>query len=130
MTLLTYLRLEVNESHPPFTVLLASGEVDIASVPALKTLLDDLLEAGRAEVVVDLSRVRFIDSTGLGVLARCNDRLSAEGGELRIVSSSPRLARVLKLIGLDSILTLHNSLGEALGVAQPLRMAKPTIGSA
>ena len=92
------------EENGTRTVVL-SGEIDLVSASALWEALEPVLE-GAKRVVVDLSSVRFIDSTGLSVLVRAHRRLSHNGGVLVVRSPSEMAWRVLRITGLDSIFGL------------------------
>jgi anti-anti-sigma factor len=82
-----------------------SGEIDLASAPAVWDALAPALEDADC-VVVDLSNVRFIDSTGLSVLVRAHRRLTNNGGTLVVQSPSEMAGRVLRITGLDSVFGL------------------------
>lgn len=77
------------------------GEVDVATAGELAVALDALGEQGCTTVRLDLSRVSFLDSTGLAVLAA---RLR-DGRDLRLVQASERVASMLRITGLDRALT-------------------------
>src|SRR5918912_3313340 len=62
------------------TVLEVGGEVDVYTAPRLRERLVELVDGGARDVVVDLSRVDFLDSTGLGVLVGALKRLRSAGG--------------------------------------------------
>jgi anti-anti-sigma factor len=79
----------VVESDREFAYLRAIGDLDFESAPALDTVLRDLTAVGFPQVVVDLTEVTLIDSTGLYVLMRHRDALEARGGELRLIPAPP-----------------------------------------
>jgi anti-sigma B factor antagonist len=108
------LRLEVDESRALFTVVTAAGEFDAGESPALRTNLAKMIDHGRFNVVIDLSEVQFIDSTGLGVLVQYHKLLHAEGGQLRVVVTGQNILRIFDLTGLTDILFLFESLEAAL----------------
>lgn len=97
-----------------------SGEIDLHTAPSLRTALDsavaDAASAGSdgADVVVDLSGVGFMDSTGLGELVGAHKALSRAGGRLHLVVTSDRVARLLTLTGLDEVLAVHRDRDAAL----------------
>ena len=96
------------------SVVTAVGEVDVSTAPELRQKLREQPE-GRL-VVVDLSDVTFLDSTGLGVLvaARRRSQEGAPPGELHLVVTRPQVTKVLEVTGLSEIFTVHRSLGDAL----------------
>jgi anti-sigma B factor antagonist len=84
-------------SWPVVTV---AGEVDIQTSPALEDQLASVVNQGHGSVVVDLSGVTFLDSTGLSALIGGLKRCQAVGGELRLVSPRPNVRKVLEVTGL------------------------------
>ncbi len=95
-------------------VLVVVGELDLFGVPDLKRHLGTLIERGVWRVVVDLSGVTFLDSTALGALLGGMRRLRARGGDLAIVNVNPAIAGLLKVTGLDQIVTVLATREEAL----------------
>ncbi|HEY2652669.1 MAG TPA: STAS domain-containing protein [Solirubrobacteraceae bacterium] len=79
-------------------VVTLSGEVDLWSAPELKRTLYDLVAAGRKRLVLDLSGVRFMDSTALGVLIGLEHR-SADDEQLALAAPSAEVLRLLELTG-------------------------------
>lgn len=80
----------------------------------LEWKVDELSVAGNRNLVVDMSRVSFIDSTGLGIFAMCSGKLKSVGGQLRIVAPSKPVEQVFRLTRVDTILSIHATMEEAL----------------
>ena len=85
------------------TVLQVAGEVDVYTAPALRERIQDLAAKGAVHVIADLSRVDFLDSTGLGVLVGGLRRLREHDGSLTLVISAPRILRVFEMTGLTKV---------------------------
>lgn len=98
-----------------WTVLPLTGDVDLASAPALRQQLSDLTETSPAFLVVDLSGLEFIDSTGLGVLVGTLRRLRATGGDVRLAAARAGIARVFSVTGLDRVFSLYPTVEDAMG---------------
>jgi len=96
------------------TVVSVAGELDAHSAPALEAELDPVTAVAGARVVVDLTDVAFIDSTGLGVLVATLKHVREVDGHLHVVVSRPRVLKVFTLTGLDAVIALHPTLDEAL----------------
>ena len=77
-----------------------SGDLDIYTSAELRGALLDLVDADAGTVVVDLSDVEFIDSTGLGVLVLAQKRLRQQGGEVILRSPSDKTRTILEITGL------------------------------
>lgn len=108
--------LELPDATPDgWTVVTASGEVDVAAAPTLRDRLGGLIEAGSDRLIVDLDNVDFIDSTGLGVLVGAARRARSATGDLRVVCTNSRLLRIFEITGLDEVFSISNSVDEAAG---------------
>ena len=95
-------------------LLTASGELDLYAAEPLQNALTPLIEARPPALIVDLSSVDFIDSTALGVLIGAAKLVRSGGGRFVVVSSDPRIVRLLEITGLTLLFVMHGTLGEAL----------------
>jgi anti-sigma B factor antagonist len=89
-----------------WTVVSVFGEVDVATAPELKERLTGLVNDGRVKLVLDLSGVDFLDSTGLGMIVSALKRARTHDGDLRIVCTESRITRLFEITGLDKALTV------------------------
>jgi anti-sigma B factor antagonist len=99
-----------------------NGELDIAGTDTLDQEIAEIAAAGPADVVLDLSALDFVDSTGLKSFLKAHDMSLARGFRLWIVPGDGAVARVLRLTGLDGVLPLVKSvpnLDEAAAPAYP-----------
>jgi len=85
---------------PAGCVVSAHGDIDLYSAPVLQETLAAVIDEGATKVVVDLTDVGFMDSTGLGVLVGVHKRLDQLDGSLVIVSPDETVTRVFELVGL------------------------------
>lgn len=88
----------------PHTVYL-EGPLNRPHTPELDRRLRALVRRGERRIVLDLSRVPSIDAGGIGALMRAYRRMCAVDGALRIVNANPWVRKVLKLVGVFSLLT-------------------------
>lgn len=95
-------------------VVSVSGEVDLATGPALERALFALPQAGVASVIVDLTDCSFMSATGLHLLARTKGRFDRSGGRVAVVSANRSVLRVFGLTGLDQAFPIYPSRGAAL----------------
>lgn len=96
-----------------YAVLEVAGEIDVYTAPQLRERLIALVEGGARQVIVDLGRVEFLDSTGLGVLVGALKRLRVVGGELLLVCAQERLLKIFRITGLDRVFALFDSVETA-----------------
>lgn len=90
-----------HESEP---VVRVRGDVDLDTAPLLERRLNELIDDGARQIVVDFGELTFMDMTGLTVLVRVLKRLRARGGRIRLRSASPSVQKVLEITGLDGVL--------------------------
>jgi anti-sigma B factor antagonist len=82
------------------------GELDALSSPELRPLLDQLVADKPREVVVDLSELRLIDSSGVGALVSLYKRVRAQGGHVRFCEVTAQPLVIFKLLRLDMVFAL------------------------
>jgi anti-sigma B factor antagonist len=100
------------------TIVHVAGEIDVYTAPLLREVLDKQIAEGRTDLVVDLEKVTFMDSTGLGVLVGRLKLVRGQNGSLRIVSAEERILKVFSITGLDKVFHIHPSIDEATAAAQ------------
>lgn len=88
-------------------VLEVEGRLTAAVAPQLRAEVSDLVAAGRTRLVVDLAKVDFIDSSGLGALIGALKATRVAGGDLRIAAAGEQVRQVLRLTNLDRVLHVY-----------------------
>lgn len=104
------------------------GEIDVATAPLLKSRLVELLDRGFTQFVLNLSGVRYLDSTGLGVLIGCARRLNGDGQITLAHAPGPVLA-ILELTGLDASFEVFATEQDALAQLRERSPAPPRLSS-
>jgi anti-sigma B factor antagonist len=89
------------------------GSLDIATSPSVRAALLEGAD-GNHEVIVDLSGLEFLDSTGLGALIGAQRRALEQGGHVRLVINEGPIARLLNITGLVRVFSVYHSLEAAL----------------
>ena len=92
-----------------------TGEIDALTAPQLGSRLLGLADDGKTGVVVDLSRVTFLDSTAIGVILNALRALAARSGRLVLVCPNERVRRPFEVTGLTDRLPIVRSVEDALG---------------
>lgn len=91
-----------------------TGEVDLYSVNLVKQYIDKRIEEGFKKICIFSENIKYIDSSGLGVLLKLQMQLQKEGGYIRIVSPSHQVTQLLELTKLNKILLKFHTLEEAV----------------
>lgn len=90
------------------------GRLDLETSPTLQFTLASLLAQGCDRVVLDLSRLVFLDSAGMAVLFSTRNQLRAAGGRLTLACPTETVERILTRTGLVRVMAVRPSLEEAL----------------
>ena len=91
-------------------VLMVFGEVDLATSPDLDVAIIAALESGTESLVIDLTDVTFMDSSGLGVIVRGLKRCREADKDLDLIISNERVLKVFGITGLDQVIPIHASI--------------------
>ncbi|MFF7178331.1 anti-sigma factor antagonist [Streptomyces sp. NPDC008121] len=112
------LDVEVEILDDTTAVLSVGGELDIETATLLHHHLANQFLHGRRHLVMDLSRLAFMDSSGLNVLIRAARDAREAGGDLHLVAPTPAVRRILEITGLTMTTPLHTDVAEALTAAR------------
>jgi len=108
------LSLETREAGDR-TVVAVGGEIDVYTAPKLRDKITELVNAGHHTLLIDMEKVEFLDSTGLGVLVGGLKKVRAHDGSMELVCSQDRLLKIFRITGLAKVFTIHDSEATALG---------------
>ena len=100
------------------TVVALEGEIDLEQAGAVRKALLESLKKGR-NVLVDLSKVTYIDSSGIASLVEGLQVARRQRSELALVSVNQRVRRVLELARLDKVFLIHADLAAATAAPSP-----------
>lgn len=89
--------------------------MDAYSFPRLEASLNTLGQKNRHRIVLDCSRLDFINSAALGALIGHARRAREQGGDLKLAALTPKIAGIVELLGFDRILQTFVSTGDAIG---------------
>ena len=92
------------------TVIEATGEIDVETAPQL----GDKIAALVYDLVLDLERVEFLDSTGLGALIGGLKRVRNHDGSLSLVCTRERLLKLFRITGLNKVFDIHPDIDSAI----------------
>ena len=96
------------------TVIEVAGEIDVYTAPKLREKIATLVEEGVYDIVIDLERVEFLDSTGLGALIGGLKRVRNHDGSLSLVCTRERLLKLFRITGLNKVFDIHPDIDSAI----------------
>ncbi|HZT68004.1 MAG TPA: STAS domain-containing protein [Acidimicrobiales bacterium] len=109
----TDLRVRVREERS-WGIAELGGDMDVFNAPRAREALIDMIQNRSSNVIVDLSEVDFLDSTGLGVLVGALKRAQQHGGTMRLVVTRPQVRKLFSVTGLDQVFGLYDDVEAAL----------------
>jgi anti-sigma B factor antagonist len=100
------------------TIVAVDGELHVSTAPEFSGALATTIESGRVLLVLDLTGVTFVDSTGLSVLLNALRRVTRAGGRMALVCSNPTVLRLFEITRLDTTFDIHAGADAALAAVQ------------
>lgn len=108
------IKVNVREAKGDSSVVDLSGEIDVYTSPKLKDAISGLIDRGVYNLVINLEKVRYIDSTGLGVLIGGLKRVREHGGSVNLVCTNPQIKKIFDITGLVMIFGIFENEDAAL----------------
>nr|WP_277875115.1 STAS domain-containing protein [Kribbella antiqua] len=96
------------------TVIEAAGVIDLYNAPKLREKIAALVDDGVYHLVIDLERVEFLDSSGLGVLVGGLKRVRTHDGSLSLVCTQERLLKIFRITQLTKVFEIHPDVASAI----------------
>jgi len=97
-----------------YTIVEVGGEIDVYTAPKLRDKITELVGSGSYRIVIDMERVDFLDSTGLGVLVGGLKKVRAHDGSMDLICTQERLLKIFRITGLAKVFAIHGSQADAL----------------
>ena len=97
------------------------GEIDIYTAPRLRELLIDLVSKNNYQLVVNMDKVEFVDSTGLGVLVGGLKRVRTHDGSLDLVCTRGRILKIFRITGLTKVFGIYQTVDQAIAAMKGRR---------
>jgi anti-sigma B factor antagonist len=100
------MKYNVDDTDPEETKLSIDGTLDAVTAPELRGVVDKIVNDRPKSVVLDLSSLRLIDSSGVGVIVSLFKRVRANGGQVRILGLRDQPRAIFRLLRLDRVFPL------------------------
>jgi anti-sigma B factor antagonist len=111
--LLTTSVATIESESEPYTLVELVGEADVTNSDTLREVLDAELAKQPRSLIIDLSGLRFMDSSALHVILRANRTMDRQGGVLALASPRDPVAKMLRLTAADQLIPVYPSVSEA-----------------
>ncbi len=95
------------------------GELDICTAPRLRALLTDLADKDSCQLIINMDRVEYLDSTGLGVLVGGAKRVRARDGSLDLACPRERILKIFQITGMTKVFGIHQTVDQAIAARKP-----------
>ena len=97
------------------TVLVLSGSMTMGNeLQQLEWTLQELTRKNQNRIVLDMSKISYLDSAAIGVLVGCHGSVKGSGGQLRLAGVNSRISAVFKITGVDSFLNVDPTSGDSV----------------
>jgi anti-sigma B factor antagonist len=104
------LQIEERQIEPGVTLVELTGKLALGrESQRLESIAADIAAKGAAKVILDLSKLDYIDSAGIGIIALAAGRVKKAGGKLAVVAAPGRVLDVLKVAGVDALLNITDT---------------------
>jgi len=100
------IKIDVREGKNDVTFVDLVGEIDIYNAPKMKEVLANLIDRGHYKLVINLEKLRYIDSTGLGIFVGAVKRAREHGGAFALVCTNPQINRIFRITSLDRVFSI------------------------
>ena len=90
------------------------GEIDVYTAPDFKSAINKVIDSGATKIVIDLTDVSYMDSSGFGTLLGATKRIRPKGGAISLIGCSEAIERMLKITRLDTIFGMYPTVDEAV----------------
>lgn len=95
-------------------VIEVQGEIDVYTSPRVKETINKLIEDKNYNLIINLEEVRYIDSTGLGVLIGALKRVREHNGSINLICTNPQIKKIFNITGLVKIFGIFKNEDEAI----------------
>lgn len=122
------IRLRRLQAFPGVGIITVDGPIDPRTLGGMQKAVLAARKQGARAILLDLSKVRYVNSTGMAYLVTLSDALAEKGGELHLAEPQPKLKVVLDLMGLTSVLKTWPTLDAAIRSLGARRGVRRKIG--
>lgn len=116
MDRLDYATREVSDMHGSATLVEVSGSVDPSTIETFEKMFVTFLESQKLHILLDLSQLKYINSTGMGMMVQLVDKFTDGGGGIVLLRVPPKVMLVMEMLGLQEFFRIVDSESEGIQV--------------
>jgi len=106
--------VESKEAEGGYAVIVVSGRLALGGeTEKLNSAVNAALQKDQKKIVIDITALDYVDSSGVGMLVSCVTNVRKAGGELKLVGANQRIRRIFSMTGVDSIISMFATVAEA-----------------
>ena len=106
--------VEASQLESGIAVITISGRLAMGGeTERLDAAVKGLIQKEQKNFIFDISKLDYVDSSGIGMLVSCLTNVRKAGGELKVVGANPRIRRIFAMTGVDTMMPLFNTMAEA-----------------
>jgi anti-sigma B factor antagonist len=107
---------KIRRVEPDVTVVELTGHLNLGNeLMSVESAVKRVIEEGARKLVIDVTRLDYIDSAGIGMLVACNGQIERAGGKMRVAGAQGTVAKAFEIVHMDRITSLDADVGAALG---------------
>jgi anti-anti-sigma factor len=106
--------VDTKQTESGYSVITISGRLALGGeTEKLNAAVNALLQKDQKKVVLDITGLDYVDSSGVGMLVSCLTNVKKAGGELKVVGANQRIRRIFTMTGIDSLMQMFGTVAEA-----------------
>lgn len=90
------------------------GEIDVYTAPQFKEAVNGIIAGGQKHLIIDMTSVTYMDSSGFGTLLSATRRLRPQGGTINLVKCNTAIDRILKITRLNTVFATYDKVEDAI----------------
>ena len=108
------IKVNSRQAEGGISIVEVQGEIDVYTSSWVKEAIAEFIKNGNYNIIINLEGVRYIDSTGLGVLIGALKRVKEHEGSISLICTNPQIKKIFNITGLSKIFDIFKSEEEAL----------------
>ena len=106
---------KIRQVEPDVTVVELTGHLNLGNeLMSLEAAVKRVIQEGARKLVIDVTKLEYIDSAGIGMLVGCNGQMDRAGGKMRVAGAQGTVAKAFEVVHMDRIMSLDADVDAAL----------------